>query len=132
MRRTDFTASLITETLTFRRHLYFRHVVLSAECLFVTLSVRQISVGELSFGKISFGKTSGHRLSSRFSTWRICSHEQRKSNLIGWRQTLTTSLANHIHFLLVEFKLREFKLRVQTSNDKRRAKTNFTLKGSKV
>jgi hypothetical protein len=24
-----------------------------------------------------------------------------KSNLIGWRQTLTTSPANHVHFLLV-------------------------------
>jgi hypothetical protein len=32
-----------------------------------------------------------------------------KSNLIGWRQTLTTSPANHIHFLLIRAKKRQVK-----------------------
>jgi hypothetical protein len=41
-----------------------------------------------------------------FSTGRICSREQRKSNLIGWRETLTTSPPNHIHFYLVRAKKR--------------------------
>jgi hypothetical protein len=36
-----------------------------------------------------------------FSTRWICSRERAKSHLIGWRQTLTSSAPNHIHFLLV-------------------------------
>ena len=70
--------TLITETLTFRRYLYFRQIVLSAKCLFGKNSFRQIvrsskcpsancpfgklSFGKMSFGKVSFGKMSGHRM----------------------------------------------------------------------
>ena len=32
---------------------------------------------------------------------RFCSRERPKYNLIGWRQRLTSSPTNHIHFLLV-------------------------------
>jgi hypothetical protein len=34
----------------------------------------------------------------------LYSREQKESNLIGWRQTLTTSSANHIHLSLVREK----------------------------
>ena len=41
-------------------------------------------------------------ISSLLSTRRMCSRANKeKSNLIGWRQTLTISPPNHIRFLLV-------------------------------
>ncbi len=41
---------------------------------------------------------------SVFSTRLICRANREKSNLIGWRETLTTSAPNHILFLLVRAK----------------------------
>ena len=57
----------VSESLKFRRYLYFRQVVRSSNCLFTKIFVRQnvrrqnVRSAKCSFGKMSFGKMSGHR-----------------------------------------------------------------------
>ena len=109
-----------------RRLLQSAHVQVLAK----NMAAKKNTLRFCSRSYVSVCKYSVIILLSRFSTWRICSREQAKSecdwlvmssvlspsgislgefvrankekgNLIGWRQTLTTSPANHIHFLFV-------------------------------